>query len=146
MQRIDLLNHNFTRAFRGYSPQEVDDFIQDIVDTMARMSDERLRLMKKVQRLEKQLITYAAKDHSLQKTLLTSQKIADDMQEQAQKEAMVIIDTAKIKAEQLTQEARRTLMALEEDIAKAKSVHKQFEETVRTAITSHLQLLTTHTK
>lgn len=146
MQRIDLLNHNFTRAFRGYSPQEVDDFIQDIVDTMARMSDERLRLMKKVQRLEKQLITYAAKDYSLQKTLLTSQKIADDMQEQAQKEAMVIIDTAKIKAEQLTQEARRTLMALEEDIAKAKSVHKQFEETVRTAITSHLQLLTTHTK
>ena len=66
-QRINLLNQEFSRSLRGYSPRAVDDFIQDAVDTIAHMSDERLRLMKQVERLEKQLIAFAGKENSLQK-------------------------------------------------------------------------------
>lgn len=140
-QRINLLNHEFSRSLRGYSPREVDEFIQDAVDTIARMSDERLRLMKKVQRLEKQLISYAEKENSLQKTLIASQQVSEEIKTQAQKEAMLIIDAAQTKAQHIAHQANLRLAAIKDEIRQAQAIRAQFEIATRSAIESHLQLL-----
>lgn len=141
MQQLDLLSHRFSRTFRGYSPREVDDFIQQTVDTIARMSEERLRLMKKLQRLEKQLIAYAEKENSLQKALVASQKVTEEIKLQAQKEAMLIIEAAQTKAERIANQAQVRLAQVEDEIARAQTVKRQFEITIRSTVDSHLKLL-----
>ena len=140
-QRINLLNQEFSRSLRGYSPREVDDFIQDAVDTIARMSDERLRLMKKVQRLEKQLIAFAGTENSLQKALVASQQVSEEIKLQAQKEAMLIIEAAQTKAQRIAHHANVRLANVKDEIRQAQAVRAQFEVTVRSAIENHLQLL-----
>lgn len=140
-QRINLLNHEFSRSLRGYSPSEVDDFIQDAVDIIARMSDERLRLMKKIQRLEKQLIAYAEKENSLQKALIASQQVAEEIKMQAQKEAMLVIEAAQTKAERMAHQANIRLAKVKDETVQAQRAKTQFEMAVRSTIEAHLQLL-----
>ena len=33
--RIDLLNHTFSRTLRGYAPEEVDDFLRDAANDLS---------------------------------------------------------------------------------------------------------------
>ena len=141
VNRIDLLNHSFSRSLRGYSPEEVDDFLQEVADTIARLSDERVRLVSRNNQLEGLLREYAEREHSYRETILGSQRMAEDMKLSAQKEAQLIIETAQNKAESLTHQANIRLARILDDISEARKLKAQFEFKVRSVIEGHLKLL-----
>lgn len=141
MLRIDLLNHQFSRSLRGYNPEEVEAFLQDIADTMAKMSDEKVKLTNKIAKLEKQVKIFAQREASMRETLVASQKMADNIKSQAQKEAMLIIEAAQTKSENLTTQANIRLAKILEEISEARRLKAQFEFKVRSVIESHLKLL-----
>ncbi len=141
VNRIDLLNHTFSRALRGYDPQEVDSFLQDVADSLARLGDERVRLTNLVSRLEERLAEQAEREHSLRETLLASQKMMDDLKVAAQKEAHLILETARNRAENLTNQANLRLARILDEISEARKLKAQFEFKVRSVIEGHLRLL-----
>ena len=141
MQRIDLLNPKFSKSLRGYNPDEVDEFLQDITDAMARMSDERVRLMNHIGRLEERLANYIEKESSMRETIMASQKVSEDIRIQSQREAQLVIDTAHTKAESITTQANIRLAKLLDEIGEARKLKAQFEFKVRSVIEGHLKLL-----
>ena len=141
VNRIDLLNHTFSRALRGYDPEEVDNFLQDVADTMARLGDERVRLGNLVSQLESRLSDYAERENSLRETLLFSQKMNEETKASAQKEAQLIIEAAQNRAESLTNQANLRLARILDEISEARKLKAQFEFKVRSVIEGHLKLL-----
>ena len=141
MQRIDLLNPKFSKTLRGYNPDEVDEFLQDITDTIARMSDERVRLMNHIGRLEERLASYIEKETSMRETMMASQKVSEDIRAQCQREAQLIIEAAHTKADSITNQANFRLAKLLDEIAEARKLKAQFEFKVRSVIEGHLKLL-----
>ena len=141
VNRIDLLNHTFSRALRGYDPEEVDNFLQDAADAMARLSDERVRLTNLVSQQEHRLAEYAEREGALRETLLASQKMAEEMKGAAQKEAQLIIESAHNRAESLTNQANMRLARILDEISEARKLKAQFEFKVRSVIEGHLKLL-----
>ncbi len=141
VNRIDLLNHNFSRTLRGYSPEEVDTFLQDVADAQARMSDERVRLINHISLLETRLSEHAKRENALRETLVASQKMTEEIKQMAQKEAQLILETAQSKAENLTNQANLRLARILEEISEARRLKAQFEFKVRSVIESHLKLL-----
>ena len=141
VNRIDLLNHTFSRALRGYDPEEVDNFLQDVADTMARLGDDRVRLGNLVTQLENRLAEHLERENALRETLLASQRMTEEIKASAQKEAQLIIELAHNRAENLTNQANLRLARILDEISEARKLKAQFEFKVRSVIEGHLKLL-----
>jgi cell division initiation protein len=141
VNRVDILNHGFSRALRGYAPEEVDDYLQDIADTLARLGEERVRLTNHATRLEEQLQRYAERENTVRETLLVSRRMAEELKSSAQKEAQLLIEAAQNRAENLTNQANQRLARILDEIAEARKLKAQFEFKVRSVIEGHLKLL-----
>ena len=141
VNRIDLLNHTFSRVLRGYDPEEVDSYLQDIADTMAQLGDERVRLANVVAQLEERLAEYGKRETALQETLRASQRMMEEIKLSSQKEAQLIIDSAQSRAENLTNQANLRLARILDEISEARKLKAQFEFKVRSVIEGHLKLL-----
>lgn len=141
IHRIDLLNHNFSKSLRGYDTGEVDEFLHEVADSLASLSDERVRLVNRVNQLEGILKEYADREQALRGTIVSTQKMAEDIKASAQKEAQLIIEAATAKADNLTSQANVRLARILEDISEARKLKAQFEFKVRSVIEGHLKLL-----
>jgi cell division initiation protein len=141
VNRIDLLNHTFSRSLRGYNPEEVDTFLHDVADAIARLGDERVRLQNQITRMEERLAEYAERETVLRETLVATQRVTEDLKIAAQKEAQAILETAQIRAEGLTNQGNLRLARVLDEIADARKLKAQFEFKVRSVIESHLRLL-----
>lgn len=141
INRIDLLNHTFSRTLRGYDPDEVDGFLQDVADSLASLGDERLRLTNLVNKLERRIAEQAKREKVLRETLIASQKMVEDMKAAAQKEAQLIIEAAQVRAENLTNQANLRLARILDETADARRIKTQFEFRLRSLIEGHLRLL-----
>lgn len=141
VNRIDLLNHSFSRVLRGYDPEEVDGFLQDIADTLARLGDERVRLANQVAELETRIAEHMQREKALHETLMASQRMMEEVKLAAQKEAQLIIESAQNRAENLTNQANLRLARILDEISEARKLKAQFEFKVRSVIEGHLKLL-----
>ena len=98
------------------------------------MQDEISRL-----KLENQ--GYRQREETFKRAMLNSQKVLEQMQDNAQKSAELIIADAEVKAEKLLNRAHNRLAQLHEDIAELKRQRIQIEIQVRSILENHTKLL-----
>lgn len=146
ISRIDLLNQRFSRSIRGYSVEEVDRTMQEVADAIGQLSEQNAQLESRVTDLGKRLTDYRSREETLRETLMTAQRIADDMKANAQREAQLIIDAAHSKAETLINQGHQRLARIHSEISEAKKVRMQFEMKVEAVINAHASLLETSRK
>ena len=109
---LDLRQAKFGTSFRGFDRTEVTAFLLEAADGYDQALRENERLRHDVVRLEASISQYRELEGSLKSTLMSAQKIADDMRENAEKEATRIVREAEGRAEILMQRA----MARQEDV------------------------------
>lgn len=122
---LDIHHKEFHRAVRGYNEEEVDIFLDQIYAEFERIFKENTDFKDRLEKNESKLSQYEGIEQTLQNTLITAQKSAEEVQANAKKEADLIIRDAEMKAKQIIEDAynqRRTLTntlhslnALEED-------------------------------
>ena len=141
MNRLELNKCSIPRALLGYNRLQVDRLMQDLSDALARMTEEKITLSVKNRELENALSTVKQQEKALQESLTTSKRIGDDIREAAQKEAQLILETARLKADGLLQNANIRLARVMEEAAEAKRNKVLFEVRLKTLIEDHLRLL-----
>ncbi len=141
VSRIDILNQKFSKSLRGYDVQEVDRCMQDVADTLGQMGEVRSGLEARVAELEARLRDYKERESALRDTLITAQKMTDELKATAQREAQLIIDAAYAKAENLINQGHQRLAKIHEEINASKKMRAQFEMKVQAVIDSHQQLI-----
>lgn len=109
---LDLRQSKFGTSFRGFDRTEVTAFLLEAADGYDQALRENERLRHDVVRLEASISQYRELEGSLKSTLMSAQKIADDMRENAEKEATRIVREAEGRAEILMQR----VMARQEDV------------------------------
>lgn len=139
--KIDILNRAFNKRFRGYDRAEVDQVMQEVSETLGALSEERKDLQARIDRLEEDLAEHKNREKTLRDTLVTTQKMIDDMKATAQKEAQLIIDAANSKADTMLNQAHLRLAQLHEDISELKKHRTQFEVKLRSILDAHMSLL-----
>src|SRR5690606_9267847 len=77
----------------------------------------------------------------LKDTLLTAQKLCDDLKLQAGKEAETIVAAAEVKAQEIIQQAGQRASKLQSEIRELRRLKISFEENLRGQLQSHLKLL-----
>ncbi len=152
LSKIDCLNKKFPRRPMGYAVQEVDQFLGEIAEVLGEYADMKKELVRRIKRLEAQLTEYKQRDETLRDTLMSTQKMVDELKVSAGREAELILDEAHGRAEEVLRDARgkadetlrdahTRLAHLSEDIESLKRQRNQFRIQIKGVIQSHLSML-----
>jgi len=91
---------------RGYSRTAVDDLLDEIVVSFEDVWRERADFADKIDQLEADLVRYRELEALLRTTLVSAEKSAVTLKEQAGKEADLIVEEARAEARSITRRAR----------------------------------------
>jgi cell division initiation protein len=97
---------------------------------------ERRRLRQEIVRLEASLNQFRELEGSLKSTLMSAQKIADDMHENAAQESARIVREAEGRAELVLQKAQAKLEAMQRDIDGLRLKRREAETSIEATIST----------
>jgi len=143
VSKIDLLNKQFSRRMFGYSRMEVDQFMLELADVLGDAADSQKALRRKIKQLEQAVKEYRQRDETLRDTLMSTQKMVDDLKVAAGKEAQLIIDEARAKADAMVQKGHNRVAQIHEEIEGLKRQRARFEIQLKGLLKSHLEMLET---
>jgi cell division initiation protein len=114
---LDLRRQKFkTTAMGGFNRADVTAVMQEAADGFDAALRENERLRQEIARLEGSLNQHREIEGSLRNTLMSAQKVADEMRENAQAEAERIIRDAETRADLLTHKAQARLEDVQREI------------------------------
>jgi cell division initiation protein len=111
---VDIQHKEFKRAIQGYAREEVDQFLDDVIEQLESDIEERTRLEALVTELQEKVSHFKAMEDSLRSTLVLAQRTADELKATAHKEVDLIKQRAKMDVEE-------ELRAVRDQIAEAKA-------------------------
>ncbi|MGH2825550.1 MAG: DivIVA domain-containing protein [Actinomycetota bacterium] len=109
----DIHEKQFHDAWRGYSQEEVDDFLDRVADVLEQTQRANESLTQRVSQLEGQLAQAREGEQMLKKTLVTAQQHAEEAMATARAHADKIVAEATERGRSVTEEARTKASAIE---------------------------------
>src|ERR1041385_7594502 len=133
---LDMRQARFTTALRGFDKADVNNFLQEAAEgfDLALRENERLRM--EIVRLEASLNQYRELEGSLKTTLMSAQKIADDMRENARQEAARLVREAEGRVELMVQRAQARTEDIEREIDGLRIKRREAETNVEDTISA----------
>lgn len=138
---LDIQQQQFKTRFRGFDIREVDAFLEQMAETVESLHKENQNLGDEVRRLELEIQGYRKREETFKRALLNSQKVLDQMKDNARRSAELIIAEAEVKAEKILNKAHNRLAQLHEDITELKRQRTQIEVQISSIIEAHSRLL-----
>jgi cell division initiation protein len=138
---LDIQQQRFKTRFRGFDIQEVDLFLDQMADTFESLLKQNENLKEDFRRLQLEIQGYKNREDAFKRALLNSQRVIEQMKENAQKSAELIVAEAEVKAEKILNKAHNRLAQLHEDIAELKRQRMQIEVQIGSVIEAHSKLL-----
>ena len=138
---LDIQQQQFKTRFRGFDIREVDTFLEQMADAFESLQSENKKLREEINRLKLESQGYKEREETFKRAVLNSQKVLEQMKQNARKSAELVIADAEIKAEKILSRAQYRLEQLHEDIAELKRQRMQIEVQIRSIIESHSKLL-----
>ena len=138
---LDIQQQQFKTRFRGFDIREVDTFLEQMAETVEGLQKKNQNLGDEVRRLELEIQGYRKREETFKRALLNSQKVLDQMKDNARRSAELIIAEAEVKAEKILNKAHNRLAQLHEDIMELKRQRTQIEVQISSIIEAHSRLL-----
>src|SRR6202035_1102941 len=89
---MDIRQQQFTvKMFRGFVTQEVDNFLEDLASDYEALLKDNSLLKEQLQALEERTRGLEEREKVLQETLVTTQRLVEEMKDQGRREAGIII-------------------------------------------------------
>lgn len=115
---MEIHNHEFKKGFRGYNENEVDDFLDQIVNDYEKVLRENDQLKNQLSLCEKELLHHKEMEGSLQETINIARKTSEDVIATAQKTADEIVFNAKKSAKDMRDSALRDTQSIYDNTMK----------------------------
>ncbi len=138
---LDIRNQRFSRSFRGCNPDAVTSFQNLLANEMEELIRQNADYAARIKRLEERLENYARIERSINETLILAQKTADEVRQNAQKEAGVIVREAHLRAEQEEAGLRDDIRKIQAEQAAMESQRDMFFARFKGLLTTQLSLL-----
>src|SRR4051812_28010175 len=103
---VELRHVRLPRRLFGYRRSTTDRLFEEVADSFEEVWRERGDLADKVEQLENDLVRYKELEALLRTTLVSAEKAAATMKEQASKEADLILEEARTEARAITRRSR----------------------------------------
>lgn len=133
---LDLRQTQFATQMRGYDKNEVRALLADGAEAFEGALREIDRLKQELQRAESALTEHRDREVNLRNTLLTAQRLADQIKEAAEQEARMIIREAEGRSDLLLQKTQARLGEIEREITELKLRRRDVEASLEASISA----------
>lgn len=129
---IDIHNKEFKRSFRGYNEDEIDDFLDQVVNDYETLYRENRQLKDRLALSEKELEQYHQLEKNLQDTLVVAQRTAEQVTSAANQESEQIKSNAEFAAENIVNKAQiDARKSIEDAMKKVQEIAGEYERLVK---------------
>ena len=140
---LDIHNKEFSRGFRGYAEDEVNEFLDQIIKDYEILLREKRELEEKVKTMTEQMKHYNTLEDTLSKSIVVAQEAAEEVRRNSQKEAILIVKEAEKNADRIVNEALSKARRVTIEIDELKKQSKVFRNRFKMLVEAQLDLLNT---
>lgn len=137
----DIQKKEFSKTLRGFHPDEVDDFLNEIILTMQELMRENETLKDKVDTLTRDVEKYHNSEKSMANTIESAKKLMNDISESAERRAEIIIKNAQLDAEVIQRDAKESIARMTEEGERLKQKVNRYRERYRQLLEDELSQL-----
>ena len=139
---MDIRQQQFRVRFRGFDRQEVDAFLADVAEDYEHLVKDNALLKEQRAALEERSRGIEQREKLLHDTLLTTQRLAEEMKDGAKREANLLVREAELQGDKLLEEARAEEAKIKAEILALKRTRRQLAEGLRVTLDMYQRLVT----
>jgi len=138
---LDIQQQQFRMRFRGFDMVEVDNFLELLAGEFEELLKEINQLKEEDHHKLARINELEAVEKDLRETLVSVQRITEEMKNNARKEAELIIEEAKTESRKLLQNAQAEALKIEEEINHLQRQKTQLRAELLGTIEMHRRIL-----
>lgn len=138
---MDIHNKEFKRTFRGYNENEVDEFLDKIMEDYEMLYKENSDLKDRINIMNDKLQSYTDMEKTLKNTLIIAQKSAEDVRQNAQKKGDLIIQEAQQNAEKILQNANQEVVRIRSEFETQRKKLNIFKAKIKSLLEGQLETI-----
>ncbi|MDK2820698.1 MAG: cell division initiation protein [Clostridia bacterium] len=138
---LDINKKEFHRTFRGYSCEEVDEFLEQLLKDYGQVYRELQELREKNKSLTQELQRYANLEQTIKDALLMAQQSAEEIRTNAQREANLILQEAENQAKEILNKAKLQVEKAQRYRSDLEAQTESFKMRLRSFLEAQLDLL-----
>jgi len=138
---IDIQQKRFHVGFRGYDRTEVEMFLDLVRDEMENLVRDMAELREFRETYDERMRELTAKEETVKNTMLMTQKLVEDLKENARKEASLIIKDAEVRSQEIVGDSQQEKVSLEADILNLRRRKHHFLQDLKKVIQMHLEMV-----
>ncbi len=138
---LDIHNKEFTRGFRGFDEDEVNEFLDQVIKDYEMVIRQRKELEREVDQLNERLGHFNNIETTLNKSILVAQETAEEVKTNANKESKLIIKEAEKNADRLINEALQKSRSVAIEVEEMKKQAKVFKMRLRMLVEAQVDMI-----
>jgi cell division initiation protein len=141
LRPIDIQNKEFTKKIKGFDCDEVDDFLDLIIQDFELLYKENQTLKDRLSLMTNTVEHYKKMEATMQKSLDVAKQSADDIRNNANIEAQTIISKAKLDAARLSKQIDEEHIRKHQEMLSVKSDVEAYKSRVRSLCENMIEML-----
>ena len=133
----------FEKVMRGYRPEDVESFMENIADEFEVLEKEKKDLEEKLYLLAEKVEQYKAEEESIKTTLINAQRLGESIVSDARVKADNIIREATIKKNDIISSAYNEIEGTENVLNRLKKEVSDFKRNILSLYKTHIESLST---
>ena len=137
----EILEKEFRARFRGYDPEEVDSFLEELSKVMTSLIKEKNALKDQLIAYKGRLADVKKKEEEFREALTSAHKLSEKMKSQAEKDVELMHERAKLDAERIVADAHQEAVQLEEQIMGLRRIQREAAYKIRSVLDGYLRVI-----
>ncbi|HJT17830.1 MAG TPA: DivIVA domain-containing protein [Thermoanaerobaculia bacterium] len=138
---LEIQKQTFARKFKGFDQDEVRAYLQLVAEEIEKLVRDVDRLSRENAMLREDLDDHNQRERILKDTLLSAQKVSEEVKSNARKEAELIVKDAELLSERLVSQAMTRVADLERTIQDLKVERRSARNKLQATLDTIQQLL-----
>ena len=137
----DISSKKFEKSAFGYKPEEVDNFLTEILNSYSAVYAEKEAAEEKLEVLAEKLEEYRSNEDSLRTVLMGAQKLGENIVRDSKAKAEVIVSEAENQVKQVFAESESKIIKEKETLEILKKETAEFKKHLLAMYRQHLELI-----
>lgn len=138
---LDIHHKEFRHSLRGYSEEEVDAFLDEVADEFERLFKENIDLNERLEAANERVRGYQSMEATLNNTLVTAQRSAEEIVAKAGTEADTLLRDAELKSKEIIHNALQKKQAVANELVRIKQAEEEYRNRYKALLDSQLRAI-----
>lgn len=134
----DIKKNDFRKSLRGFDVNEVEAFLETVSNHYEKLLVENKNLMERIKSLTNDINIYKENELTLQKAIVKSQDLAEEIVNNAKRKADLIVREAELNSKKLGQDVSEDIINKKNDLEEIKMKNERLMEETKNFLSDKL--------